>query len=118
MVLVPSSRVTIYGHSASIPDFRQAQGHTLAYYRLQPSVPLEKGFHERYHAEITDGIGTKGFQNSDLRILVRVEIKAMEIQNILKNRFGTVPLLIRVYVRFDSTIAGRLVATGNTRYSY
>ena len=86
------------------------------YYRLQPSVPLEKGFHERYHAEITDGIGTKGFQNSDVRI--RVEIKAMKTQNILKNAFVTVPVLLRVYVRFDSTIAGRLVATGNIPQSH
>ena len=30
--------------------------------------------------------------------------------------FGTVPVLLRVYFRFDSTIAGRLVATGNSTF--
>ena len=57
----------------------------------------------------------KVFKKTDERI--RVEIKATKIQNIFnKNWFGTVPVLLRVYFRFDSTIAGRLVATGNSRY--
>ena len=57
----------------------------------------------------------KVFKKSNVRI--DVEIKAKKFQNIFKNRFDTIPVLLRLYFRFDSTIlvAGRLVATGNTR---